>query len=205
MSSRLKNVTVLGASIVSVAVGTAVFLDRAGVDEETLSAALRVTADVALLLYLVVFVARPVHQLLKRPATASLLRNRRLVGIALAGAHSVHLALVVWLYGVVLERPVPLLSITVGGMAYLLLYLMLITSFDAPARRIGSMAWRRLHKTGLYWLGVVFANSIFSRALAPEHPPKYLLLAALMLVAVGFRVAAWSAGRKARVARQAEA
>lgn len=205
VTSTVKNLLVLSASIVAAAVGVGLYLRERRMDEETLSAALRGTADVALLLYLVVFVARPLHQLVKSPATASLLRSRRLVGISLAGAHTVHLALVVWLYGFVLQRPAPLLSITVGGGAYVLLYAMLATSFDGAARRIGSVAWRRLHKTGLYWLGVVFANSIFSRALAPGHPPKYALLAGLILTAVAIRVTAFVTSRRGRVAGRAEA
>ncbi len=72
-----------------------------------------------------------------------MLKNRRYFGIVFAGSHTVHLALIIKFALDPINLPPTLL---IGGTAYALLQLMLITSFNAPAAAVGPVAWRRLHR-----------------------------------------------------------
>lgn len=72
------------------------FLGTAGNSGENLFVVLRLTALSAFIVLLVVFVARPLQQMFRTPMTISLLRNRRLLGIAFAGIHTVHLGLIIY-------------------------------------------------------------------------------------------------------------
>lgn len=73
---------------------------------------------------------------------------------------SVHLALIACRFNTIPNLEFDVLNGVFGGTAYALMYLMLITSFDAPARAIGPKAWRILHKTGLYFLGLIFVATL---------------------------------------------
>jgi DMSO/TMAO reductase YedYZ heme-binding membrane subunit len=147
MTSNQKNWTVLLSTMLAIGAVVLTILEMNGVNKESVSLVLRLTAWVAFLAFLLVFVTRPLRELLKTPMTAIMLKNRRYLGIVFAGAHSVHLVLIVTF---VLDPSVLQPRLAIGAIAYVLLYLMLITSFDGPAAAIGPVAWRRLHKTGLY-------------------------------------------------------
>ena len=51
-----------------------------------------------------------------------------------------------------------------GGLAYLFITLMTVTSFAAPRRLIGERAWRILHTVGSYYIWLIFLNSYSARA-----------------------------------------
>ena len=112
------------------------------------------------MIYLVVFVARPLRRLFPGKYSTALLRERRSLGVSFAAMHSVHLGLIAYRYGTIPGLEYPITDALVGGTAYALMYLMLITSFDAPARALGPTNWRRLHKTGLYFVGLIFLSTL---------------------------------------------
>ena len=157
-------------------------------EEEQISLLLRRTAHTSFLIYLLIFVTRPLRQLWPSPVTRTMRDNRRYFGIVLAGSQTVHLALII---AFVLGPEVPLVVLIVGGIAYALLYSMLITSFDRPAAAIGPIAWRRLHKTGLYWNGSVFAVALVPGVFKQPTEWAYWLFAALLVAAVGIRLTAF--------------
>jgi DMSO/TMAO reductase YedYZ heme-binding membrane subunit len=165
-------------------------------DDAAFGLVLRQTARSALYIYLLIFVLRPLQQLRPSGIGRSLLRNRRYIGVAFAGIMTAHLVLILWYRVFVVGEPIPPLSLLGGGGAYLLLLLMLITSFDGPARAIGPLNWRRLHKTGLYWIGVIFANTMIPDVISEPGNPFYLATALLMLIAIGIRVLAFARRRR---------
>ncbi len=159
-----------------------------GTDQETVTLTLRLTAFSSLLIFLLLFIARPLRQLLDSPLTRTLKENRRYFGIALAGSHTVHLVLIViYVFG----EGVPFQTLFIGGVAYAFLYLMLITSFDAPAAAIGAVAWRRLHKAGLYWIGGTFTFTLSKNFIANPSSRVHQIIVASILVAISVRVIAY--------------
>ena len=109
--------------------------------------------------------------------------SRRSIGVAFAGVMTAHLVYLLWLNGPV--TPVP------GMIVYALLLLMLITSFDRPRAALGPRRWLYLHKTGLYVLGYAFAQTVVGGLRESPSDPVYLTLAALFVLAIAIRVAAF--------------
>ena len=187
MTSNQKNVAVFALTTVLVGIPTTVLVLTRGSDVEALGLVLRITARTAMLLYILVFIARPLRQLTST-APAFLTANRRHLGIAMSAVMTVHLGFIVWLHGFVIDVRIPSPVLIAGGFAYSLMYLMLITSFDRSAALLGRRNWRRLHKTGLFWIGIVFAYTLVAGGL-PLGPIR-MLLAILFVAAVALRFAA---------------
>jgi sulfoxide reductase heme-binding subunit YedZ len=74
-----------------------------------------------------------------------------------------------------------------GGLAYVFIAAMTATSFDRTAQMIGPRAWKILHTVGSYYIWLIFANSYIGRALAM---PEYIPAAAILVLALGLRIAA---------------
>ena len=187
----------LGVSL-PLALGCVLYLENAGADDAHLVSLLTLTARIAFMIYLLIFVARPLRQLMPNDLTKWLLSERRSLGIAFAAVHTVHLGLIFTRHDIesLLDRP--LIGTAVGATAYLLMYLMLLTSFDAPARRLGPKNWRRLHKTGLYFIGFVFFATLLPEPGQAVYTFDRAWLYALTGIAVFIRLTAWFAARRNR-------
>lgn len=161
---------------------TAAYFRRYGVWDTTLATSLRVSAWAGMLIFLCIFVARPLHQLRGGVLTAGLVRNRRYLGVAFAAVMSVHLVLLLYVNGFVPNVP--------GGGAYLFILLMLLTSFDRAVAVLGPRRWRLLHTAGLYWIGFIFAYTIAAAMYREPQSGLHHLFVGLILAAVGVRIAA---------------
>ncbi len=182
-----KGLTVFGLAFFSFGGLVLAYLQLVSSDEEHMRQMLRVTAWLALLVYLVIFSTRPLRQLTGSPLSRQLLRNRRYFGITLAAMMTVHLILLLLVNEQALNIP--------GAAIFTLMYLMLLTSFDSAPARIGPRNWRILHKIGLYGLGLAYAGTIGRALLKTPFDPVYLALAFLILAAVAIRIAAYSKTR----------
>jgi methionine sulfoxide reductase heme-binding subunit len=90
------------------------------------------------------------------------------------------------------------LSFIFGGLGYVFIVAMLVTSFDTSARAIGPRAWMRLHTAGIWFLWIMFAFNFGKRV--PGHP-GYLIAVVIALIALLIRIK----GRPISVARSAQA
>ena len=169
---------------------SALWIAIAGFTDENIRVPLRVTAQLAFVLYLAILVARPLQQLLRKGWTAVLLRNRRLVGIAFAAVMSAHLALIAYRFGS--QADLDFVFNLFGATAYAVFYLMLITSFDAPKKALGPRAWKFLHRTGLVIAAIIFG---LPRSLEDLSDPDYLKFGIPFALAVLIRVTAWLQSR----------
>ena len=178
-----KNLLVFGSTMVVLGLPVLFQLQLAAFDDDSFGLLLRLTARLAFLVFLLVFIARPLRQLSVSTMSKWLLKNRRYVGITFAAVMTVHLILLVALNGVQLVIP--------GIFAFLLIYLMLLTSFDKPAAALGPRRWRWLHKAGIYVIGGSFTLTIVSSVSEMPGNPIYLAMAALLLVSLTIRVGAF--------------
>lgn len=183
-----------------VALGCILYLEFHGRSDVNLVVLLTLTARIAFMIYLLIFVARPLRTLLPNELTKWLVRERRSLGIAFAAVHTVHLGLILTRHDLASLLDRPLIGTAVGATAYLLMYLMLLTSFDAPARRVGPKNWRRLHKTGLYFIGFVFLATLLPEPGQAVYTFDRAWLYTLTGVAVVIRLTAWLAARQRRQA-----
>lgn len=134
----------------------------------------RYTARLSFFLFLAAYVAAPLYELVQNKATDWLRRNRRNSGISFGIAHTIHLvALVAFL--VISQSGADLLTIIVGGGAYVAMFFMLATSNDGALRRMGKTNWRRLHKFGAHYLAFVFAFTYTSGYFAGYGKPLFLI------------------------------
>ncbi len=125
-----------------------------GWNETGTQLAARYTARFSALLFVGVFVSRPLFNLWPTDFTRDLLRRRRQLGLGFALAHGIHLVAIVSFFlasGTWFTRgDIP------AGLAYLFIALMALTSNDASVRRLGRW-WKRLHRTGLYVILLTFS------------------------------------------------
>ena len=196
LSSNQKNFAVLFGVALPVALACLLYLRAYELNDDNLVLLLTLTARVAFMIFLVIFIARPLRQLLPNDLTKWLLRERRSIGIAFAAVHTVHLGLIFTRLDVASLLDRPLIGTAVGATAYLLMYLMLLTSFNAPASRIGPRNWRRLHKTGLYFIGFVFFATLLPEPGQPVYTFERAWLYTLTGLAVVIRLTAWFAIRR---------
>jgi DMSO/TMAO reductase YedYZ heme-binding membrane subunit len=195
MSGRRRTISVFGYSLLITGLACLLIVWRAGFSEASFGFVLRGSARLALLVFLLVFVARPLRQLRPGPATARLLRNRRYIGVAFAAIMTVHLVFLLWFNGPVINLP--------GFITFALVYLMLATSFDSPAARLGPRGWRLLHKAGIYWLAIAFSATVISGLHeSGGDAPVYVLLAALLITALALRIAAFVKLRRRAIQSQ---
>lgn len=170
---------------------------------EAAARAVRVTARTSVALFLAAFTAAALWRLWPNAWTRWQRQNRRYLGVSFAVSHGVHLVAIFWLQHI---RPVEFaqevnaITWIGGGLAYVFIAAMTATSFDRTAEMIGPRAWKILHTVGSYYIWLIFANSYIGRALAM---PEYIPAAAIVLLALGLRIAARVAGR--RVAQTAAA
>jgi sulfoxide reductase heme-binding subunit YedZ len=163
-----------------------------GTDEAGLRALVRSTVRVSFVVFAFVYAAAPLRRLYPTPATRWLLRNRRFVGVSFAWAHGLHgLAIILLAQRLGDAFEVDAATALGGGLAYVLIGAMTLTSFDRTARWLGPHRWALLHRAGLHWLWIIFAlNWTASVFVSLAYLPFALLtwgLAALRLAALRAR------------------
>ena len=186
----------LGAFVLLLAVSLAIF----GPGETALLYVARYSARLSFLIFILVLVISPLATLWPSPRSRWLRRQRRYFGLAFALAHFCHLGALLWLMN---HRGGSLDTVTLvgGGLAYLLIGLMALTSNDFAQRKMGPRRWRALHLTGLTYVWLIFMQSYVGRLLSPTPPePKliFVVLTALGVGAVLLRLAPRLRGRSGR-------
>lgn len=158
----------------------------------------RYTARLAFLIFIIAFAAGALAQLFPSDGTRWLRRNRRYIGLSFALAHFIHLFALTGFFISIGEVP-DIVTIIGGGLAYVFVTLMALTSNDWSVRRLGPVLWRRLHLIGSYYIWAIFMNSYLNR-IASETPPEpriiFIATAALGFAALGLRIAAWVKKRR---------
>ncbi len=145
------------------------------------------TAWLAFALFITAFTASSLQILYPGNYGRWAMKNRRYIGLSFALVHFVHAGLV--LSNLLLTeatRTAPVL--TGGGLAYVFLGLMAITSNNASVRKLGAKNWKRLHKIGSYYIWLIFMATT-----VPEIPlswPMGAIIPLIGFVALGLRIAA---------------
>ncbi len=160
-------------------------LQAHGLSADGWQMAARYTARASFFLFITVYLIAPASQLL--PHLAVLMRERRGLGLAFAGAHFVHLGALIAFFQVSGHTPA-LLTVTLGGLAYVLIGLMALTSNEAAVRTLGPANWRRLHTLGLHYVWFIFAATYARRIAANPDMLEYVALLAIALTALAIRL-----------------
>lgn len=157
--------------------------------------AARWTARIGLPIFLLTYAASSLGKLWPGDLTRALWRDRRWWGLGFAACHTVHLyALIQALEASGEQRTFA--SLVPGGTAYLLIFLMALTSSDAAMRALGKN-WKRLHRFGIHYVWLIWTLAYSLRIGDPETRPEGIYGAALCLTALTVRAMAWRKGKRA--------
>ena len=160
-----------------------------GSDEAGLRTLVRATARASFLFFLCAYSAGAARRLFPGTATRWMLRNRRYLGLSFAVAHLLHLD-AIWMLSLLQGDAFVADPITVifgGGIAYLFVAAMALTSNDRAVAWLGPRRWGLLHRIGIHWIWGIFTYDWVAHSLSN---PSYLPLAALSFLALGLRIAA---------------
>ena len=114
---------------------------------------------------------------------------------------TVDLILISYLYGFPADPPLRIPGLRGIG-AFVLIYLMFITSFDIPRKAIGPKAWKTLHRVGLVWFAYIFGRpGSFRKLVDPEYLANYLRFGIPLAFALIIRITAWQQSRRRRGSR----
>ena len=80
-----------------------------------------------------------------------------------------------------------------GGLGYVFVLLMALTSHDYWVKRLTPKGWRRLHTIGAIYIAFIFAFSYYGRL--PTKPVLAIATLSLMALVIALRVAAWAKKR----------
>jgi len=151
-------------------------------DEASLRLMIRTSGRVSLFVFSVAFAAAPLAQLIRKPPTTWIRRNRRSLGLLFAWSQLLHLlglcSLGIW-YPQDFLPYLGFVTVVGGGLAYALTFAMAATSSDRAQQAMGFNSWRRLHLVGGWWIWVVFLQTM-NPVLEPWYWSLPLLTAALL-------------------------
>lgn len=162
-------------------------------EPEAWNLAARYTARVGLPIFLMTYAASSLLRVAPSPTTKALVRDRHWWGLAFAFTHTVHFGA---LYMAVTTRGDSLSLLAPGAVAYLAILAMALTSSDAAMKALGAN-WKRLHRTGIHVIWLVFTLAYAKRIPEAETMITGLVGTALCLLAAGLRLAAWRKTRRA--------
>ena len=159
-----------------------------GFNEESNRLVIRLTARMSGILFCLAFGASAFHAWIKNSFSWWVFMNRKFWGISFALMHLVHLGFLVLLqqyFHPVFEKAATT-SVMAGGLVYLFLGLMLLTSFPFFAKKITSKHWRILHTVGGYWIWLIFIISYVKRVIhgSNEYIPLVLLFVTTILLRI---------------------
>ncbi|MDA7948182.1 MAG: ferric reductase-like transmembrane domain-containing protein [Hyphomicrobiaceae bacterium] len=116
----------------------------------------RMTACVAFLCFLMVYLARPVREL---TGYKELMASRRTLGLCVAIALSVHFGFVIAFFAVSSESVFENMPRLIGNsLGVVVIYAMAATSSNTAMQLLGRW-WKRLHRVGMHYLWFLFLVS----------------------------------------------
>ncbi len=174
--------------ILGVALGTTAFtvmqMQLHGSNEESIRFLIRWTAKMSVVCFSLAFGISSVFHFFKNDLTAWIFNYRPHLGLAFAVFHTFHLVFLVILQTHI--HPVFTLaktsSLIGGGIAYGLMYLMVITTFYKGKTMMRPGTWRILHLIGGYWIWAVFFRSYFKQVFLQDKGYLLFILISLVLV-----------------------
>jgi sulfoxide reductase heme-binding subunit YedZ len=148
---------------------------------------IRATARTSLVFFCLAYVAQAAFTLWPASHTKWLRQHRRQWGWLLVVSHTLH-AGGIWAFTQMapelFAQLTPMVTIVTGGVAYVLLWLMGVTSFDRSAAWIGRAAWAHLHTWGSHYLWLSFMVAYAKRV---PKDAAYLAPVLLLLLVMGLR------------------
>ena len=172
-----------------------------GTGIDGLQALARYSGRASMLLFAMIFAIAPWHRLARSETSKLALRRRRHLGLAFGSHHLVHLAFLIT-YNAAAGNEITLDRAAVGVLGYLAIVVMMATSTDAAVARLGAKNWKRLHRTCLWYIWLVFFLTYASRLAGKVPNPgggtlEYVACVSIVLGVATLRIAAFATRRRA--------
>lgn len=151
--------------------------------------AARWTSRVGVPLFLTAYLASTLWRLKKNQVTKALLQRRRQWGLAFAWSHSVHLLMLTYFFLLAGMSPA-LRTVVGGGLAYVMIYAMALTSNDWSQRKLGKN-WQRLHRFGIHYIWFIYAFTYAGRLADSNMRLVAIVGTGLFLLALALRIFVW--------------
>ena len=198
---RVELAIMLGAALVSFTVA-GLILASGDDPREATRLALRTTARLSFVYFMLAFVATPRARLRPSDATRWLVRRRRALGVAFGASMTIHVGCIARLYSLYAPDRPPMVTeadFFVGVPGLVLVALMTFTSFRVVRRRMTPALWHRLHRTGLWVVWSIFFLCLVDSVGRKEtdHPvTAYYAFIAVLLAGLSLRGAAERVSRR---------
>ena len=141
----------------------------------------RYTARISFFFFLISFIASSIYYFFSNSITRSIKSNRRYIGLSFALTHSVHLVALISFFVSINQNP-DIDTLAGGGLAYLAMYIMALTSNDNAVRKIGFKRWKLIHKVGANYIAFIFAFTYLGRVTREEFSSvEYNLLFSIII------------------------
>ncbi|MEZ4918595.1 MAG: hypothetical protein R2792_05760 [Saprospiraceae bacterium] len=180
--STLTQTILITSGVVLLLAGIQCYLN--GWEEEAFRVIIRWTARTSALLFALAFGASGFQYFFKNKLSNWLLAYRAHVGLAFGTVHTFHLISLLWLQYAL--HPVFTLaktsSLLGGGLAYLFMYLMMLTTFPRFKNTLSPRNWKLLHTIGGYWIWLIFFRSYFKNVFFRDQ--AYFLFALFSVVLI---------------------
>ena len=192
---RREIVLVAAATLLNALLATALLL-FAGADSDGTELALRTTARVSFVWFVLTFVASPIHQLWPSSFSDWLLRRRRAFGIIFGFSMSLHVGFILRLFELHAPQRPPMVTdadFLIGIPGLIMVALMTITSLDAFKQRLGPRRWQLLHSAGSWLVWSIFflclVDSVGRKN--TDHPlSAYYAFIIVLLMGLSLRIVA---------------
>ena len=169
----------LAATTLSIALMLCLFLMETAEDKSLLWA--RYTARISFFFFLISFIAGSIHYFFSNAFTRSIKSNRRYIGLLFALTHTIHLVALISFFVSINQNP-DTDTLAGGGLAYLAMYIMALTSNDNAVRKIGFKRWKLIHKVGANYIAFIFAFTYLGRVTREEFSSvEYNLLFSIII------------------------
>lgn len=189
-----------GITIYSTLFATLIFLVIficCGFNEESVRINIRLSARFSAILFWLAFSSSSIHFFLKNQLSFCLLHNRKFFGLGFANVHLIHLLFLIILqfrFHPVFEMAAAS-SIIGGGLAYVFLILMYITSFHRFSSLLKPNHWSLLHTIGGYWIWLIFFISYMKRV---DTEIEYLPMVLIFITTIVLRLSKMIIGLKVK-------
>ena len=148
----------------------------------------RHTARISFAYFLLSFSASSLHYFFSNTLTKFIRHQRRYIGLSFALAHTIHLVALTSFFIVMEENP-GIVTLIGGGLGYVLVYAMALTSNDNAVKKLGLKQWKRIHWFGVNYIAVIFALTYVGKLLNGQlNGSDYDYLTFTLMVAIIFMV-----------------
>ena len=160
----MSNVLKWFSSVLVLNIVLIVWLGFAENSNESLMLWARHTARISFAYFLLSFSASSLHYFFSNTLTKFVRHQRRYIGLSFALAHTIHLVALTSFFIVMEENP-GIVTLIGGGLGYVLVYAMALTSNDNAVKKLGLKRWKQIHWFGANYIAVIFALTYVGKLL----------------------------------------